>query len=144
MPLGRSLIPLAALSLILAGCASMQNTVAQDLAEERVRACNHIQGINITRVEPNGRVWATYMADHRSAFNAWNQCMQQAAADQAQRKTATVAPPPAVVAASTAGTPSDSINSVPVWKPGYEWAFSVREPSRKWHLCLVNGSRGGD
>jgi len=45
--------------VLLAGCASMNNTLAQDLAEERIRTCSHIQGINITRVDKDGRVWAS-------------------------------------------------------------------------------------
>jgi hypothetical protein len=68
--------------LLLAACASVQNTPAQDLAHERVEKCGHIPGVNITRVEPSGRVWATFQADNRMAFNAWNACMQKALADQ--------------------------------------------------------------
>lgn len=68
--------------LVLASCASVQNTAAQDLAHERIQKCNHVAGVNITRVEPNGRVWATFPADNRMAFNAWEQCMQKALTDQ--------------------------------------------------------------
>ena len=129
MPFRRSFLPSTALLLVLTGCASMQNTLAQDLAEERIRTCSYIQGINIKRVEADGRVWASYQADNRSAFSAWDQCMQKAAVEQAKGRTASVAPPPSVVAAPTAGTLTESANGVPVWKPGYEWAFQHESPA---------------
>src|SRR5882724_2897010 len=76
--LGRSLLSTVSVLLVVAGCASMRNTPAQDLAQERIAKCSNISGVNITRIEPSGRVWATFMADNRMAFNAWNACMQKA------------------------------------------------------------------
>jgi len=63
--------------------------------------------------------------------------MQKAAVEQAKRRTATVAPAPTTAATPT-GTPTDSANGVPVWKPGYEWAFQYESPTGNgtyiWHV----------
>lgn len=50
-----------ALTIVLAGCASLKNTPLQDLAYARWAACEPPSGlIDIERVEPSGRIWFTF------------------------------------------------------------------------------------
>jgi hypothetical protein len=65
----RSLIAL--LAVVTAGCASMKNTSAQDLAWERYEACRTggQARVNVTRVDRDGRIWFDYQdPDSKNRF----------------------------------------------------------------------------
>ena len=128
MALGRSLLCGGALLLCLTGCASMQNTVAQDLAWERWRKCDQLNtGVRLKEIRTNGDVWVEYSGS--SQFANWNECMRRAQQEQAAtsgittvRDTArTAAIVPAVAVASP--QPADAMSVPPLWKPGDEWAY---------------------
>src|SRR5437867_10221916 len=66
MSLGRWSLSLAVGLLLLGGCASARNTLAQDLAFERWEKCrDQAQGINLQRITADGQLWVIYTADHR-------------------------------------------------------------------------------
>ena len=70
MLLGRSFIPSVALLLILAGCGTMQNTVAQDLARERWNRCNHFRSTTLKEILPDGQIWVWSIAASRACDSA--------------------------------------------------------------------------
>ena len=50
--------------MVVAACAGVSNTPAQDLAYARWRACAPDSGLlQIDRVEPNGRIWFSYVLE---------------------------------------------------------------------------------
>ena len=82
-------IGLSLLMLVVtaAGCATLRNTPAQDLAWERWGACNHLGTISLERVEQDGRlVVQAYQVDG-VPFAA---CVEEAAAAQVRRGIAGV------------------------------------------------------
>ena len=115
-------LPLA-LVLTVAGCASMSNTLAQDLAWERWQQCKHISGISLKEIQSDGTIWVYY----NQGLSAWQECDRQAAQEQGARRAAssTPSPPPRTV---PAGTPQGPI-PLPVWKVGNEWAYRYEMPS---------------
>src|SRR5262245_38565100 len=54
-------------------CTVAKNTSAQDLAWERWEKCKQ-SGVNLRRIEPNGRIWVTYAADHGLALREFQEC----------------------------------------------------------------------
>lgn len=120
------LLVLSAVAILLAGagCAATQNTLAQDLAFEQWEKCKQYP-VNLQRITPEGQIWVTYTADHRMAFNAWNECIQKARAEQGRTRTGTAAMPPAPSGQVVA--PHDM--ATPVWKIGDEWAYRYDQPS---------------
>ena len=129
MALGRWPLSLAVGLLLLGGCASARNTLAQDLAFERWEKCrDQAQGINLQRITADGQLWVIYTADHRIQLNSWQTCMRQAAAEQGQRRTA---PVPAPVVATVQDQPLASLPSAlgPTWKVGDEWGYRYEQPT---------------
>jgi hypothetical protein len=125
----RCLLSLAAGLLLLGGCASAGNTLAQDLAFERWEKCReHALGINLQRITADGQVWVIYTADHGLQLQSWKICMQQAAAEQGQRRTA---PAPAPVVADVHDQPLASLPGAvaPTWKIGDEWGYRYEQPT---------------
>jgi hypothetical protein len=120
--LGRSLL----VPLLLAGCGAMSNTLAQDLAWERWKKCDHFNNVALQRIELDGRIWVE-TRNGNADLAPWQACMQQAAADQASKSSATGATPPAAVAATE---PSDPL-AAPVWTIGSEWAYQWESPTGK-------------
>jgi hypothetical protein len=104
--------------LLLAGCASMQNTVAQDLAWERWQKCNHFRGITLKDIKPDGQIWV-WQADG-GEISAWRACDSAVRAEQAKGVKSTI-PSSTVAAASPSASASATIP--PTWRPGDEWAF---------------------
>jgi hypothetical protein len=106
--------------LLAVGCASMSNTLAQDLAYERIQQC---QGVTINvildRIESDGRVWVS-LRNGTAGLADWQDCMRKAALDQASaRKGAAPAgatPPPTVPTPSPLTGPL----SAPTWNVGEE------------------------
>jgi hypothetical protein len=68
-----------------AGCATMRNTPAQDLAWERWQACDHFTNVRVERVDLDGRlvVWAD-----ANQVMPITKCVQEAAAGQGGRGAA--------------------------------------------------------
>jgi len=123
MALSRSLPHgVVALLLLLTGCASTQNTVAQDLAWERWRKCNHFRGINLKDIKPDGQIWV-WVSDggEQTAFRA---CDSAALAEQAKGVKAAI---PSSTLAVVSPSPN-GMTEAPIWKPGYEWAYRYESP----------------
>lgn len=74
---------------VSAGCATMGNTPAQDLAWERWRACDRFSTISLERIELDGRLIVT---GYESEAHAFTTCVRETAADQARHGVASVAP----------------------------------------------------
>jgi hypothetical protein len=120
---GRSLSCGLALALLLAGCASTQNTVAQDLAWERWNNCNHFRGITLKDIKPDGQIWV-WQADG-GEISAWRACDTAARAEQAKGAREAI---PASTLAVASPSPN-GMTDAPVWKPGYEWAYRYESPA---------------
>jgi hypothetical protein len=88
MPRCRAFLPSVALLLTLAGCAAMQNTLAQELAWERWRQCNHFRGINLKDIKPDGQIWVWVSDGGEQA--AWRACDSAARAEQAKGARASI------------------------------------------------------
>jgi sulfopyruvate decarboxylase subunit alpha len=110
------------------GCGATARTLAQDLAWERWTSCapRH-SAISLNRIDPDGRVWVTFgSADHTSAFNAWQECMQQAALEQGRRGADAGTSPSGV---GTAAQSSDDGLRAARWSVGDEWAWRYDGPA---------------
>lgn len=122
---------LSALSLFASACASGGgNTLAQDLSYESWESCTgRFPTVQLDRIEPNGRIWFRYGApsDLAGAQECWRQALEERAKGRA------VASPPAKPAQP--GTPvaraAQASASIPVWKPGDEWAYRWESPQGK-------------
>src|SRR2546430_4245772 len=122
-------------SLLLTGCASIGNTLAQDLAYERMKKCEHIGASMVfQRIDLDGTVWVQFRGGNQGQTE-WQECMRAAAQEQAaQRHVAAPPPRPAVTAGAVATQPSPASSSLvlaPIWKPGDEWAFRYESPGEK-------------
>jgi len=118
-------------ALILAGCASMQNTPQQDYTYAMAQGCSHIPGVKLDRVEPDGRYWYIGGPAEWSQFKA---CMDQEFKThpfydwlKAQKRDAKQ-PPVAVGSASPTAAPAGPIMA-PVWKIGDEWQYAYKSPT---------------
>ena len=129
---------------VLAACASMGNTLAQDSAWERCEKCR-VGGIVLSRITPDGRIWVTYTADHVGALREWQECDRKAAAEQGRRRAAPSQPSPSQVTTSGAAAAQGPIQA-PVWKIGNEWAYRYESPSGArtfvWSLDRVETYEG--
>ena len=61
-------------AMLLAGCATAQNTPAQDYVWEMGRNCN-AAGITMTKVDPDGRYYLS--GANVTSFSAFTDCMQE-------------------------------------------------------------------
>jgi hypothetical protein len=113
----RSLIAL--LAAVTAGCASMKNTSAQDLAWERYEACRTggQARVNVTRVDRDGQIWFKYQdPDSKNNFLECNrrELQKQRAAGKFQptyqppRPSGEIKSPPASSAQAPVAPPSES------------------------------------
>ncbi|HKQ65929.1 MAG TPA: hypothetical protein VJZ73_13025 [Methylomirabilota bacterium] len=103
--------------LIFAGCAATQNTLAQDLARERWRKCDHFRGIVLKDIKPDGQIWV-WQADG-GEVTAWRACDSAVRAEQGKGAKDSLPPSPMTLASAI---PNGTAN-VPTWKRGYEWAY---------------------
>jgi hypothetical protein len=108
---------------LLTGCASMQNTIAQDLAWERWRKCSNFQGIRLKDIKPDGQIWV-WVADGGEQ-KAWQACDSAARAEQAKGVASSI--PPSTFA--TSSPQPSNVSVVPVWKRGDEWAYRYESPT---------------
>ena len=115
---------LLAISLLLAGCSSMGNTPAQDLAYERMKKCEHIGASMVfQRIDLDGTVWVQFRGGNQGQ-SEWQECMRKAAQEQAALQR--VAAPASQPAATTvSATPSPDWSS---WISGkeYQAAFDIK------------------
>ncbi|MBI4636287.1 MAG: hypothetical protein HY727_08055 [Candidatus Rokubacteria bacterium] len=126
MSLGRALLSGSASLLLLAGCASMGNTLAQDLAWERWQKCNHFPTITLKEIETDGRIWV--WTQYGSDLSAWQECDRKAREEQARGAAASI-PPSTMAVASPQLAYATSVP--PVWKRGDEWAYRYDGPTGK-------------
>ena len=77
-------IGLSLLMLVVtaAGCATLRNTPAQDLAWERWKACDHFAAMTLERIDLDGRLVVKGYEYEAAPFTA---CVREAAADQVRR-----------------------------------------------------------
>jgi hypothetical protein len=111
------------IALLLAGCAVTHNTLAQDLAWERIEKCKGIANeLSFDRVEPDGRIWYQYRGGGRALVD---ECLRKAAVEQAQRRVSPAVP--SAVASGVAPTMGRAAATagilMPTWKIGDEWAY---------------------
>lgn len=78
-------LSLLVLMVTAAGCATLRNTPAQDLAWERWKTCDHFAAITLERIDPDGRLVVNGYASEAAPFTA---CVREAAADQIRRGVA--------------------------------------------------------
>jgi hypothetical protein len=70
------------LGVVAAGCATLRNTSAQDVAWERWKACDHFAAITFERIDLDGRLVVRGYEYEAGPFTA---CVREAAADQVRR-----------------------------------------------------------
>lgn len=123
---------LLVLSLLLAGCASMGNTLAQDLAWERWKKCDRFPGITLKEIRADGQIWY-WNLDAYAQVGPFNECLRQAAAEQAARRATVVAAPAPVVPVPPQGASQQPTiaSAPPMWKVGDEWAYRWESPRGK-------------
>jgi hypothetical protein len=117
---------------MLPACATVQNTLAQDLAWERWKKCDHFANIRLKEIRPDGQIWVFY-SDVPSDVPAWQECLRKAAEEQAKKRgVAVAAPPPAATAPPVETATGSSVTKpavhFPAWKVGDEWAFRWESP----------------
>src|SRR5205814_6007643 len=67
---------------LLLGCAATQDTLAQQLAWERVEKCKGIgASLQVSRVEPDGRIWWQTQGGNQGSTEFYN-CLRDAAIEQ--------------------------------------------------------------
>ncbi len=120
------LLSIPILMIFASACASVGNTLAQDLALERWEQCR-VGGVVLQRITPDGRIWVTYTGDHGSALREWQECDRRAATQQGQRRTASTSPSQSQVTSGAVAVPRPI--QAPVWKVGNEWAYRYETPS---------------
>jgi hypothetical protein len=82
----RSILPgFFAMLLVTAGCATVGNTPAQDLAWERWKACDHFSMITLVRIELDGRLVVTVVTGNEYEAAPFTACVREAAAGQVRR-----------------------------------------------------------
>jgi hypothetical protein len=124
MSLGRPLVRGFAILLLLAGCASMRNTLAQELAWERWQKCNHFRGITLKEIRTNGQIWV-WVADGGEQ-TAWRECDRLARAEQARGVAASI---PSSALAVASPQPANTMSAPPTWRRGDEWAYRYEGPA---------------
>jgi hypothetical protein len=127
LPMRACVSGLSLVVLLAVGCASMSNTLAQDLAWERIEQCKGASlNVILNRVETDGRVWVT-LRNGTAGLADWQACMRKAELAQATGKGPS-APPAAAVSSEAAIT---GPLAAPIWNIGEEWAYRWESPEGK-------------
>src|ERR1051325_9161059 len=113
MDLARLLTPVLVVA-VLGGCQMARMTLAQEMAWDQWKQCDHFAGVQLKEIRQDGQIWVTYTGD----YGAWQDCIRKAREGQAQRG---VAAAPAATAASIQGSAAVAPVVAPVWKVGDEW-----------------------
>ena len=113
----------AGLGLLVAGCASFQNTLAQDQTWAAYAVCRGSVSTNIRiqRVDADGRWW-WQSPDAPYGYAELSACMR----DEAARWKASSSSRVPFVASPQ---PAAAMSTSPVWRPGDEWAYRYESPS---------------
>lgn len=106
----------------LTGCGAARMTLAQEMAWDQWKQCDHFAGVQLKDIRQDGQIWVWYTSD----YGAWQQCIRQAREDQARRGVAAV---PAATADPVQGSAAVAPVIAPIWKVGDEWAFRSEGPS---------------
>src|SRR5437016_6011116 len=127
-----------AISLLLAGCSSTGNTLAQDLAYERMEKCQHIGASMVfQRIDLDGTVWVQFLGGNQGQTE-WQECMRKAAQEQAaQRRVAAPASQPAATTVSATTATEDQTNRAP--SPDWSSWISGKEYQAAFDLKLRDG-----
>ena len=84
---GRMVPVVAALGgVLLGGCATVKNTPAQDLAQERLTRCSRFPSVSLRELAPDGSMTVvSYGAGSVGEYAAWRECMEGVFAEQKKR-----------------------------------------------------------
>jgi hypothetical protein len=109
----------------LAGCAGAQNTLAQDLAWDRWKACEpkFTPHVTLAYIRLDGQVFVNYRTGGELA--AVGECLKTAGQEQAKRGPVVV---PQIV--GLVGSPDQNAQALNL-KPGSEWAYRSETPQAK-------------
>jgi hypothetical protein len=129
--IGKLLGNASLVGIVVMGCATASNTLAQDLAWERIDKCRDASlNVILDRVDPDGRVWVQ-LRNGTAGLADWQACMRRAELEQAsaRRDAARPAGPPSPPASGV----SAAIDRVPPpsWAVGEEWAYRWESPEGK-------------
>ena len=70
-------------AVVIAGCAAVKDTPAQDLARTRIERCRRFPTVMPQEVRADGSITVlTYGAGSVSEYAAWRRCMDEALAEQ--------------------------------------------------------------
>jgi len=83
--MGSIVLSLLIVVITAVGCATARNTLAQDLAWERWKACDRFSTIALDRIDLDGRLVVT---GHEHEAAPFTSCVRAAAADQSHRGVA--------------------------------------------------------
>jgi hypothetical protein len=75
-------LSLLLVAIIGAGCATVRDTPAQELAWERWKVCDHFAAITLQQIDPDGRI---VVAGYEHEAGPFTMCVREAAAAQARR-----------------------------------------------------------
>lgn len=157
--LGLHIPTLVVMSILLAGCASMQSTPRQDYVWAMWEQCKVTDELRtstttIDRVEPSGRYWSnSTMGPFEVEWPRIQACMNERFKanpylDWLKTRQASAQPSSGVVPATAASAALSGPVMVPVWKVGDEWEYAYKSPSDSGsyissvdHLEMLDGTQ---
>lgn len=86
---------LLGVALALAGCASLRNTPAQDLAWGAWQSCPVPPNVRLDRIDPNGQIWFMWVSSN-AGVSELQACLLRFYAERGVQRAAAVAAPRAV------------------------------------------------
>jgi hypothetical protein len=130
-----------ATAVVAAGCAVAARTPAQELAAARWKDCDNFAGVELERIDPDGKVWARAVA--MGEATRWEQCMRQAAVRQARVQRRATAREAEVTLTPIAGFKRDLCGGgiVPVRSP---WDRDISEVYGRLLRAADTDLRGAD
>jgi len=123
-PIGLLLILLA---VQLAGCATVADTPAQVMAQERWERCKGTPGVQLKEIRPDGQIWV-WTTD---SGKAWQECDRRAAQEQASRGKVSTSAPTALPTPAPASQPQEGIRGT------YSGLFSGTQGGRDFALQIT-------
>jgi hypothetical protein len=112
------------------GCASIRNTPAQDLAQERWDACRGIPGVELKEIRPDGQIWVVWL--NYSGAKAWQECDRRMQVEQAKRTSvARTSPPPIPAGPNPAPKPPSGVTGI------YLGPFTGTQGGREFTLQIT-------
>jgi hypothetical protein len=131
---------LVAMSALLAGCASVQNTPKQDYVWAMWDQCKATDELRtstmvIGRVDPDGKYWSNVtVGPGEMEWPKVQACMNEQFKarpylDWLKGRQASAQPSTGAVATTVASPALSGPITVPIWKVGDEWEYAYKEPS---------------